>query len=108
MGGECFEYGNVEHSILKQLTANGAIAQSDDDSEVEEDSFSSFGFGFGSLPPLDSLEFDSNFSGDTDVENDDQKKDANDEMSAEVAAQIVAEAVDLTLLLMCCVRIFFI
>lgn len=96
--GECFEYGNVEHSILKQLTANGAIAQSDDDSEVEEDSFSSFGFGFGSLPPLDSLEFDSNFSGDTDVENDDQKKDANDEMSAEVAAQIVAEAVDLTCL----------
>jgi len=63
--------------------------------EIDEDSsLSSFGFGFGCLPSLDSLEFDSNFSG-TDVDlNDDQKKNDGG-MDKEEALQIVKEATDL-------------
>jgi len=96
--GECFEFGNVENSILKQLVANGAIVDNEaDDSEIEDNdsSLSSFGFGFGSLPSLDSMDFDSNFSG-TDVDlNDDQKKNDGVQMDKEEAQQIVQEAVDL-------------
>merc|ERR1712228_713245 len=90
--GECFEFGNIENSILKQLISNGAIIdKSESDSEIEEDSLSSFGFGL--LPPLDAMELDSNFSG-TDFEyGDDQKK--NDLMSKEEALDILKDAVDL-------------
>ena len=91
--GECFEYGNVENSILKQLISNGAIVDNESDSEVEEDSFSSFGFGFGSLPSLDGMELDSNFSG-TDIDFNDDQKD-NNAMSQEMAIQILQDAVDL-------------
>jgi len=92
--GECFEYGNVERSILKQLISNGAIVDkssaNESDSEIEEDSLSSnsFAFGFGSLPPLDSLEFES----DLDT-NDDFKH--NNSLTKEDALRIVEEAVDL-------------
>merc|ERR1712228_280256 len=79
---------------MGQLISNGAIIdKSESDSEIEEDSLSSFGFGFGSLPPLDAMELDSNFSG-TDFEyGDDQKK--NDLMSKEEALDILKDAVDL-------------
>merc|ERR1711933_390784 len=93
--GECFEYGNVERSILKQLISNGAIVDkssaNESDSEIEEDSLSSsnsFAFGFGSLPPLDSLEFES----DLDT-NDDFKH--NSSLTKEDALRIVEDAVDL-------------
>jgi len=91
--GECFEYGNVERSILKQLISNGAIVDKNsnesDSDEIEEDSSSnSFAFGFGSLPPLGSLELES----DIDI-NDDYKH--NDLMTKEGALQIVEDAVDL-------------
>merc|ERR1719410_2294090 len=90
--GECFEYGNVENSILKQLIANGAIVENNDASD-DEDSSSSFGFGFGSLPSLDNVEFDSQFSG-TDV--DDQKENGDGHgMDKEEALAIVQEATDL-------------
>merc|ERR1712228_1072467 len=54
---------------------------------------SSFGFGFGSLPSLDSMELDSNFSG-TDIDfNDDHKHDAS--MTKEEATEMLKDAVDL-------------
>lgn len=90
--GECFEYGNVESSILKQLISNGAIIDkkgNESDSEMEEDSsLNSFTFGLGPLPPLDSLELDSDIDS-----NDDFKNDAL--MNKETAIQIVEDAVDL-------------
>eukprot|EP00483_Globobulimina_turgida_P010451 UN10472 len=71
--GESFEYANIENSILKELLSKGAISSNNDNDNDNEDSISEdntsssfgfgFGFGFASLPSLDCMELDSNFSG---------------------------------------------
>jgi len=92
--GESFEFANIENNLLKELTVKGAL----DDDQHSDDSLPSFGFGFGALPSLDSMELDSNFSG-TDIDDDDDNKsgyiDHETEIDLNKAIKLLQEAVDL-------------
>jgi len=101
--GESFQYNAIEGTILARLNEAGALSKDtdlemndDDESEQLVDPSSSFGFGlgFGALPPLDSMELDSNFTA-SDGDDVDEFKSTPTAMSKESAAQILEDAVNL-------------
>mmetsp|Transcript_61298 Transcript_61298/g.55289 ORF Transcript_61298/g.55289 Transcript_61298/m.55289 type:complete len:418 (+) Transcript_61298:144-1397(+) len=93
--GESFQFANIESNLLKQLTKQGAIDNEDDDDEDDLSSFD-FGFGFDSLPSLDTMTLDSNFT-ETDIDddnNDDFKTGYDDTFDANQANELLQSAVN--------------
>jgi len=99
--GECFEYNGIEGTILTRLNEEGALSKDadlemngDDESDQFMDPSPSFGFGLSALPPLDSMELDSNFTA-SDADDVDEFKTMPTAMNKESAAQILDDAVNL-------------